>query len=236
MVGWIRILTPFLMAASLSGPLSAAEPPSRTTRLPDGLRQGWYASIETAKGEILARLLAEQAPRSVASFAALAQGRLEWTDPDTGETHKEPYYDGLPINLVSAGRMFVAGDRAPLGQGTPELYVPMEGKAPIGFSGGPRFGLIRSAGRVSGVLFFVTVSALPEMEGLMPCFAEVVSGKETAFQISQMKAHPNGVPLESAFIERIRIFPVGDPPPLPEPVPYVPKRATPRFSRDAPEP
>ena len=236
MVRFLKVLLPMVLLGSLSGPLPATEPSRRSSPLPRDLKQGWYARIETGKGEIVARLLADQAPRSVASFAALAQGRLEWTDPETGETRKGPYYDGLPVSRVSAGQMFMAGDRSQVGQGTPQLYVPVEGTAPVRFSGGLRLGMIRSAGRTSGVLFFVTASALPRMDGTSPCFGEVVSGKEVAFQISQVKAHPNGVPLDPVVIDRIRIFPVGDPPPLPEPRPYVPKRATPRFSEGALKP
>ena len=184
-----------------------------SSRLPDGLKRGWYVRIDTGKGEILARLLPEQAPRSVATFTALAQGRLEWTDPFSGEKKKGRYYDGLPVALVSAGRMFVAGDRSHLGEGTPEIYVPLEGAEPVTFSTGLRMGMVRSGGRVSGVLFFVTASALREMDGLAPCFGEVVSGKETIFQISQVKTHPDGAPLEPIVIERVEILPVGDPPP-----------------------
>lgn len=235
MVASNRVLVPLVVALGLLwSPLPADDRSEDSSPLPRGLKRGWYARIETVKGEIVARLLPEQAPRSVASFAALAEGRLEWTDPLTGETRKGRYYDGLPVTLVSAGRMFVVGDRSQLGEGTPELYVPPEGAAPVTFSGGLRLGMVRSGGRVSGVLFFVTASGLREMDGMFPCFGEVVSGKEVIFQISQAKSHPDGVPLEPMVIERVSIVAVDDPPPLPEPVPYFPKPAKPAFSREKP--
>jgi hypothetical protein len=46
--------------------------------LPGFVPQGWYARLDTDKGPIVAKLLPDQAPQSVAHFAALAQGRLEW--------------------------------------------------------------------------------------------------------------------------------------------------------------
>ena len=50
----------------------------------EGLAEGLYARIETSLGRIVARLLPEQAPQSVAHFAAMAEGQLEWFDMTTG--------------------------------------------------------------------------------------------------------------------------------------------------------
>jgi len=191
---------------------------------PDGLERGWYVRIETTMGRIIARLLPEQAPQSVAHFVGLSQGTLGWTDIISGETLKKPYYDGMPIHTVLAGRFFETGDAGSMGGAMPLLYVPPEGFAPLNFSMPYMLGMTQMSGaRISAVKFFVTVSAQPWLNGDSPCFGQVVEGQETVFNISQVKSYSNKKPIEDLIIEAIKVFPVGDPSPLPKPEPYQPK-------------
>ncbi len=192
---------------------------------PAGLEEGWYASIETSMGRIVARLLPEQAPQSVAHFVGLAEATLPFTDPLTGETVTAHYYDGMPIHTVLAGRLFETGDAGALGRSMPLLYVPEERVTPINFGRGGRLGHTRMSGaRISGVKFFVTASAQPWLNGESPCFGAVVEGQEIVFNISQVKAYSSRKPIGDIWIEKIRVFAIGDPPPIPDPQPYQPKR------------
>ena len=213
-----------ILAAWLAAPAAAAEPAA--FQPPAGLARGWYASIETTMGTVLVRLLPEQAPQSVAHFAGLAQGTLGWLDPLSGETVKVPYYDGMLIHTVYAGRLFETGDAGAMGRAMPMLFVPEdEGHGPVNFNSPYVLGMTRvGAGRISGAKFFVTVASQPWLNGSSPCFGEVVDGRETVFNISQVKAYSNRRPIRDVRIETIRIFPVGDPPPLPAPEPYQPRR------------
>lgn len=217
-----------ILCALLSGMLHLAAPaaqPERTApRLPAGLAAGWYATIETSLGTIVARLLPEQAPQSVAHFAALADGRLPWIDPLSGNTKQGHYYDGLQVHLSVAAQRFEMGDPTGTGRGYPLIYVPAEGKGPINFDAPGRLGMTRSSlGRISGVQFFVTSARLPWLSGHHPCFGEVVSGLEVASAIAGVKTKTDGRPDVPIEIQRVRVHKVGEPPPLPEPVPYVPK-------------
>ncbi len=212
---------------------SGAPSPVAPFKIPPGLPQGWYARISTSFGDIVARLLPEQAPQSVAHFAALAEGKLAWTDPFTGETRKDPYYDGTKVHLVEAAQRFEAGDRTGTGRGAPTYYVPPEGKGPVNFSRPGRLGMTRaSLGRVSGVQFFATAASQPFLNGHHPCFGEVVSGREVIEAISTVKSFANGKPLDPPEIRNVRIFKVGEPPPLPDPVLYRP--TPPEFGRKKP--
>jgi len=224
----LRFLLPILTCALILGVLQAAEPvpePERPEpRLPAGLAQGWYAVIETSFGTIIARLLPEQAPQSVAHFAAIAEGRLSWIDPLTGQTKQGHYYDGLRVHLAVAAQRFETGDPTGTGRGYPLIYVPPEGKGPITFDAPGRLGMTRSSlGRISGVQFFATASALPWLIGHHPCFGEIVSGSEVVSAIAGVKTKTNGRPETPVIIERLRIRKVGEPAPLPDPVPFVPK-------------
>jgi len=227
-------------AAPTSAPAASSPPAAPTTasedawQPPTGLPQGWYASIETTMGTVVARLLPEQAPQSVAHFVGLAQGTLPWLDVTTGETISAPYYDGMPIETVMAGKFFESGDGAALGRGTPMMFVPEhEGAGPVNFNQPYMLGLTRLAGaRISAAKFFVTVAAQPWLNGESPCFGSVMDGRETIFNISQVKAYSSHRPIDEVRIEHIRIFAVGDPPALPEPEPYQPQRKEIEFDAD----
>jgi peptidyl-prolyl cis-trans isomerase A (cyclophilin A) len=173
-------------------------------------------------GTIVAQLLPKQAPQSVAHFAALAEARMEWTDPVTGEKHKNHYYDGSLVHFVAAGSRFETGSLNGNGSGGPVLWVPLsELEGPINFSVSGRLGMTRASGaRLSAYQFFVTAAGMPAFTGRHPCFGAVVTGRDVAMKITTVKTYPNGRPIEPVTIERIRIFAIGEPPPLPEPVEY----------------
>jgi peptidyl-prolyl cis-trans isomerase A (cyclophilin A) len=205
-------------------PAALAEDVASEFEPPPNLAEGWYARIDTSMGRIVARLLPEQAPQSVAHFAAMAEGRLEWFDRVSGELKKEPYYDGIKVHKALAGRHFEAGDPRGTGFSPPDLFVPEEGLGPVNFNAPGRLGMTREAGTISAVQFFATAAAQPWLTRNHPCFGVVVSGREVIVNISQVKTYSNNRPIEPPVIERIRIFSVGDPPPLPEPEPYYPRR------------
>ena len=199
---------------------AAAEP----VPLPPGLSEGWYASIETSLGTIVARLLPDQAPQSVAWFAGLANGEIAWTDVSTGEERMGPYYDGLVVTRAVASNRFEAGDRTDSGRNAPRIFVTPEGAGPVNFSRPGRLGRTRSSlNQINAVRFFVTAGTLPYLNGLQPCFGEVVSGQGVVTRISEVRTGRGGAPLEPVSIRRIRVVKVGDPAPLPEPIPYQPK-------------
>lgn len=185
---------------------------------------GWYARLETSAGAVVIRLLPEQAPQSVAHFAALAEGRLEWTDPFTGKPRRDPYYNGLAIHRVAAAQRFEVGDPTGTGRGSAPVYVPEEGFGPVDFRARGRVGMTRaSLGRISGSLFFVTAAGLPWLNGRHPCFGIVVHGLDVVDAISVVRADANGKPLEPIVLQSVKVYSVGEVAPLPEPVAFTPQ-------------
>jgi cyclophilin family peptidyl-prolyl cis-trans isomerase len=206
-----------VLAAALASAVAA--PPSD---LPQGLPEGWYARIETTMGTMVARLHPDNAPQSTAHFAALAEGRLPWSDLATGEERRGRYYDGIPIHKAVAGQRFEAGDASGSGRGAPLIYVPSE-QGPLGFERPYRLGMTRgSMNKISGVMFFVTVGNMAFLTGQHPCFGELVEGMDVAWNIATVKTNSVGRPLHPVLIRSVRILAVGTPPPLPEPVRYIP--------------
>ena len=211
-------MTPFRRAlfALLIGSLAigAAEPPARP--------EGWYAEVETTLGSFTFRLLPEQAPQSVADFAAFATGQMEFVDPYTGNKKKAPFYDGLAIHRIKFAQRFEAGDPTGTGHGMPLVWVPAE-SGPVNFSRPYRVGMTAaSLKRISGVLFFATIVAEPYFNAGHNCFGEIVEGRDVVDKICNVKIDDNGVPLEPVVIKHVKIVKSGEPKPLPAPVPYDP--------------
>jgi peptidyl-prolyl cis-trans isomerase A (cyclophilin A) len=233
-----RLSSVFVFACALAAAAgaAAAEPPADSAAapavaaphsLPEGFAEGWYAKIETSLGTIVARLLPEQAPQGVAHFAAFAAGRMTWTDIMTGSEKTGPFYDGLAIHKVASAERFEAGDPTGTGRGAPLVYVPIEVGGPFNFDRPYRIGLTRSGGaKVNGAMFFVTRTSQPFLTHRHPCIAEVVAGREVVDAICTVKSSPEGKPLATIVIDRIRILKVGDPPPIPDPVAFTPKVPT----------
>jgi peptidyl-prolyl cis-trans isomerase A (cyclophilin A) len=216
-----RPVDPETGASVPSTPVAGAE---EAAPLPPDLKEGWYARIDTSEGVIVARLLPEQAPQCVAHFAALAEGKLAWTDPVTGEPRKIPYYDGLRVTRAMAGERIEIGGRTETGRTLPPIYVPPEGEGPVDYSKPGRLGMIRgSLNRISAVKFFITAGTVPDMNRIHPCFGMVVSGLDAVVRASEVKTYENGMPIEPLAVRKIRVLKVGNPPALPEPVPYTPK-------------
>ena len=55
---------------------------------------GTYAIFETSEGTIVCRLFEKDAPKTVANFVDLAEGKREWTHPSTRKKSKDRLYDG----------------------------------------------------------------------------------------------------------------------------------------------
>jgi len=193
--------------------------------LPAELLEGWYARLDTDRGTIVVRLLPEQAPQSVAHFAALAEGRMSWIDPFTGREATGHYYDGIVIHKAIAGERFEAGTKTGTTRGAPPYYVPPEGFAPVSFDGPWRMGMTRYAGgAISGVVFFLTAGPQSFLNAKHPCFGEIVAGKDVVWDITLSDTLSDHTPREPIVLERVRVHAVGEPAAIPEPAPYVPTR------------
>jgi len=75
--------------------------------------------IKTNKGEIVVKLFAKEAPQTVANFIGLAEGVKEFTDPNTGQKVKRPFYDNLIFHRVIKGFMIQGGCPLGTGRGNP---------------------------------------------------------------------------------------------------------------------
>src|ERR1700743_2623054 len=91
------------------------------------------ATLHTSAGDIRINLMPNQAPKTVANFADLAEGAREWTHPGTGAKTTDRLYDGTVFHRVIDGFMIQGGD--PLGRGTggPGFHVGVGFHTPLVF-------------------------------------------------------------------------------------------------------
>src|SRR6266700_3818266 len=97
---------------------------------------GTYAIFETSLGNIVVRLLENEAPMTVANFIGLAQGTKEFTNEKTGQKEKRPFYDGLIFHRVIPQFMIQGGCPQGSGMGGPgykfadefQSRIPIDGQ------------------------------------------------------------------------------------------------------------
>ena len=53
---------------------------------------GTYATLQTSEGTIVCRLFEKEAPKTVANFVDLAEGKRDWSHPVTGKKSKDRLY------------------------------------------------------------------------------------------------------------------------------------------------
>ena len=54
---------------------------------------GTYAIFDTSEGSVVCRLFEKDAPKTVANFVELAEGKREWTHPVSRKKSNDRLYD-----------------------------------------------------------------------------------------------------------------------------------------------
>jgi len=165
-----------------------------------------YAHFTTSEGNFTIQLFEEQAPKTVANFAGLAEGTKEWTDPRSGKKVKTPYYNGTIFHRVIKDFMIQGGD--PLGQGTGGPGYNFEDEFHPTLRHG-KAGILSMANRgpnTNGGQFFITLEQTPWLDNKHTVFGEVVSGMDVITKIgSTSTSKPGDRPLKPITIDSVTI-------------------------------
>jgi peptidyl-prolyl cis-trans isomerase A (cyclophilin A) len=136
------------------------------------------AILHTTAGDIVIELLPDHAPKTVRNFTGLATGKKEWTDPRTGRTSSDPFYDGLVFHRVIKGFMLQGG--CPLGTGTggPGYTFDDEISPALDFTA-PYMVAMANAGTrggrgTNGSQFFITTAPTTWLQGKHTIFGRVI--------------------------------------------------------------
>ncbi len=169
---------------------------------------GTYAVMKTSEGTIVSRLFEKEAPKTVANFIELAEGKREWKHPVSGEKSTEKLYDGTIFHRVIPDFMIQGGDPAGNGMGGPGYKFEDETKgSPHRFDKKGKLAMANAGPNTNGSQFFITVAGTEWLTGKHTIFGEVVEGQEIVDKISKVSARSDKpvkpVVLESVVIERV---------------------------------
>lgn len=156
-----------------SSPNNPDNNPKETVQATDN-GEGLFATINTAKGAIKLKLEYQKVPMTVASFVALAEGKMR----NTAKPEGTPYYDGIKFHRVIADFMIQGGDPTGTGAGGPGYRFPDEIDRSLKHDRPGTLSMANAGPYSNGSQFFITHRATPHLDGNHAVFGYVVSGQD----------------------------------------------------------
>jgi peptidyl-prolyl cis-trans isomerase A (cyclophilin A) len=147
---------------------------------------GLYAVFDTSMGQIVAHLLEEKAPKTVANFVALVNGTKPSADAEGKRMVKKRFFDGMIFHRVIRGFMIQTGDVKGTGDSNcgvdpipdeidPLLNFDVPGRLAMANLGHPN---------TAACQIFITVGPARHLDGTFTIFGVVSSGQDIADKIA----------------------------------------------------
>lgn len=154
------------------------------------LEQGkeYRATFHTEKGEIKARLFAEEAPITVNNFVFLA---------------REGYFDGTTFHRVIKNFMVQGGDPTGTGTGGPGYRIPDEFSPRLRHDRPGILSMANAGPDTGGSQFFITYAATPHLDDRHAVFGVVVEGMNTLHAVRERDPQRDREPGD--LIERVEV-------------------------------
>jgi peptidyl-prolyl cis-trans isomerase A (cyclophilin A) len=169
-------------------------------------QSGLYATFETTEGTIVCRLFEKDAPKTVANFTELAEGKREWTHPTNRKKSKDRLYDGTIFHRVIPNFMIQGGDPQGTGMGGPGYQFEDETKgSPHTFDKPGKLAMANSGPHTNGSQFFITVAATAWLTGKHTIFGEVVEGQDVVNKITAVPRGRNDRPNQDVVLKKVTI-------------------------------
>ena len=165
-----------------------------------------YATFDTTEGTIVCRLFEKDAPKTVANFVELAEGRCEWKHPSSGEKSKHRLYDGTIFHRVIPEFMVQGGDPLGTGTGGPGYQFEDETKgSPHKFAAAGKLAMANAGPNTNGSQFFITVVPTTWLTGKHTIFGEVVEGQDVVEKITKLPRGRNDRPNKDVVLRKVTI-------------------------------
>ena len=170
-----------------------------------------FATLHTNHSDIRVELFENHAPKTVRNFVELAEGKREFTDPQSGQQVTRPFYDGLGFHRIIKQFMIQGG--CPLGTGTggPGYVFDDEIHPELQFSK-PYLLAMANAGKrmgrgTNGSQFFITVAPTTWLQGKHTIFGKVndEESKKIVDEIAAVATNPQDRPIKDVVINNISV-------------------------------
>jgi peptidyl-prolyl cis-trans isomerase A (cyclophilin A) len=165
------------------------------------------AVLHTNQGDVTVDLFPDHAPKTVANFADLAEGRREWTHPATREKTTDRLYDGTVFHRIIPGFMIQGGD--PLGQGIggPGYQFGDEIHPDLAFSRPYLFAMANAGPGTNGSQFFITVAPTTWLTGKHTIFGEVADqeSREVVDRLAAVPTSRGDRPVDDVVLESVEV-------------------------------
>ncbi|HEY1273066.1 MAG TPA: peptidylprolyl isomerase [Terriglobales bacterium] len=167
---------------------------------------GTYAVFETSEGRVVCRLFEKDAPKTVANFTDLAEGKREWTHPVSRTKSKDRLYDGTIFHRVIPDFMVQGGDPAGNGMGGPGYQFEDETRgSPHKFDKAGKLAMANAGPNTNGSQFFITVAPTTWLTGKHTIFGEVVEGQDVVDKITKLPRNPQDRPKKDVVLQSVTI-------------------------------
>jgi peptidyl-prolyl cis-trans isomerase A (cyclophilin A) len=167
---------------------------------------GMYATFETSEGTIVCKLFDKEAPKTVANFVELAEGKREWTHPSTHKKSRDRLYDGTIFHRVIPDFMVQGGDPQGTGTGGPGYQFEDETKgSPHKFDKAGKLAMANAGPNTNGSQFFITVVPTTWLTGKHTIFGEVVEGQDVVDKITRVSRGRNDRPNKDVVLQKVTV-------------------------------
>jgi len=167
---------------------------------------GTYAVFNTSEGTIVCCLFETDAPKTVANFVELAEGKREWSHPVTRKKSKDRLYDATILHRVIPNFMIQGGDPAGTGFGGPGYQFEDETKgSPHKFDQPGKLAMANSGPNTNGSQFFITVAPTTWLTGKHTIFGEVVEGQDVVDKIANVPRNRQDKPNKDVVINSVTV-------------------------------
>ena len=177
--------------------------------------------MDTSMGRITCQFFQQQAPKTVANFIALAQGKTEWTDPTSKKKQSnKPLYDGTIFHRVIPEFMIQGGDPAGTGMGDPGYTFEDELNPNLNFDVPGRLAMANSGPNTNGSQFFITEVPTEHLNQKHTIFGQCDEASMLVVKtIARVEHDESDKPVTPVVLKKVTIVPEGQPVPPPATAP-----------------
>jgi peptidyl-prolyl cis-trans isomerase A (cyclophilin A) len=177
--------------------------------------------MDTSMGRITCQFFQQQAPKTVANFIELAQGKKEWTDPTSKKKQSnKPLYDGTVFHRVIPEFMIQGGDPTGTGMGDPGYTFEDELNPNLNFDVPGRLAMANSGPNTNGSQFFITEVPVEHLNQKHTIFGQCDEASLlVAKTIARVERDENDKPVTPVVLKKVTIVPEGQPVPPPAAAP-----------------